>query len=366
MLSIGGHVQPADGSLASTLRSAAANPRYERVDVAVAYVTVGGLDALRFGQSGGELSRLDCRWLSCFDWCRSDPQALSALDSRARSEVRISDGSAVVHRSSCRPVTPFHPKGFLFSGRGARLLVSGSGNLSRNGMISGTELDTIIEVTDPSGPVESDAWRALEAIDLWFASAWSQADAYAGLAEEYRKAHAAAPSAPPVTDDDSFPAHLAMRGYGADDLIAIRRASIFWIEAGKLTENLGAGNPGNQLMTRALTRVFFGFLPDALEPKSPIGSIAIRYDGITTDDLTIQYAHNGMDRLNLPRPGAGGPSIYDGTTLVFTRSSHEGRVLYNLSIADARAARSLRTKSARSNLSFAMPGGGRKFGFIIQ
>ena len=59
-------------------------------------------------------------------------------------------------------------------------------------------------------------------------------------------------------------------------------------------------------MMRPLTRVFFGYQPLAIPRKTPLGSVLIRFDGTVHPDRTLEFAHNSMDRLNLPTSGAGG------------------------------------------------------------
>lgn len=356
-------VQPAAGRIATVLHLAMADQRYTELDAAVAYVTMSGVEELRRGHSA-DLDRLDRRWLSSFDWCRSDPVALRALDQPTRSGVRIFEGRSVVKRDRCTPSVPFHPKGFIFAGDGARLLISGSGNLSRSGITRGIELDTLIEVQDPGTKVEVAAWDAIEATRTWFDSAWAAADKYPSLHGPYQAAFAATAATPPPTDDDWSTARPARRGYNAADLVKIRRATVFWTEAGNLTQNLGKGNPGSQLMTRGLTRVFFGFQPRDVPKQTPIGSISVRYGGTLTTGLSIEYAHNGMDRLNLPRPSIAGPAKYDQETLVFEKVAYRGGFIYELRLASSSAEkRHLKRRSDAAAATFTMPGKSRKFGF---
>jgi HKD family nuclease len=235
--------QPAMGRVVDLLHAALAEPRYDALDAAVAYATPTGVGALREGHAA-DLDRVSGRWLSSFDWCRSDPVALGALDQLKRSAVRIFDGRYVIGRQGCVPKLPFHPKGFLFSGPNVRLLISGSGNLSRNGLTRGIELDTLIEVHDPTTSEEVAAWKAVEVIRTWFDGVWSSADPYGGLSDPYRIAYARASASPPPRDDDWSDSHLigSAQKYSAQELIKIRRAPVFWIEVGNLTRNLGPGN----------------------------------------------------------------------------------------------------------------------------
>ena len=350
------------GSVAHALHATLADPTFTRLDVAVAYVTTSGVNMLR-DKDGAQLDRLDRRWLSSFDWCRSHPVALAALNQEAASSVRIHDGAFVVGREGCAPRLPFHPKAFLFSGGEARLLISGSGNLSANGINRGVELDTLLEVRSPTSPQETALWNELGELQAWFDGQWAAANPYqGGLKSRYETAYAVAPKAPAPTDDDWSP-ETTPRGFTPTQLAGARRATIFWIEAGNLTPNLGAGVPGSQLMTRAMTRVFFGIPPNVVPVKTPLGSVDIRYGGAIYPNESLQFAHNGMDRLNLPHPGLGGPPAYDQQTLVFRKVPYEGRVIYELTFATTPAQRAaLRKASAAVDLDLVMPGG-RRFGF---
>jgi len=253
----------------------------------------------------------------------------------------------------------------LFSGPDARMLISGSGNLSHNGMTRGVELDTIIEARKPTVGEEMETWDLLGRIQTWFDDLWSAATAYQGALEtSYRAAFVAAPSTPAPTDDDWAP-DTTPRGYTPAQLAGARRAAVFWIEAGNLTHNLGAGLPGSQLMMRGMTRVFFGIAAKVVPKKTSLGVVDIRH-GSTIHEVTLEYAHNGMDRLNLPHPGQYGPAAYDQQTLVFRKSALQGRVILDLSLATTSAERkALRAASAIANLDFVMPGrNARRFGFI--
>jgi hypothetical protein len=348
--------------VADALHTALADPAFTRLDVAVAYVTTSGIKTLR-DNDGAQLDRLDKRWLSSFDWCRSQPVALAALNQIAASSVRIHDGVFVVGRQGCAPRLPFHPKGFLFSGDEARLLISGSGNLSDNGINRGVELDTVLEVRSPTSPSETALWDELGELQAWFDGQWATANPYqGGLKSRYEAAYAAAPKMPAPTDDDWSPV-TTPRGFTPTQLAGARRATTFWTEAGNLTHNLGAGVPGSQLMMRAMTRVFFGIRPNVVPVKTPLGTVDIRYGGTIYANEPLEYAHNGMDRLNLPHPGPVGPPAYDQQTLVFRKVPYEGRVIYELTFATTPAQRTaLRKASAAVELDLAMPGG-RRFGF---
>ncbi len=363
MLRLSTLAQPSAAHVGEELQAALGDAAFDRLDAAVAYVTTGGVRVLRHGHEG-DFARLQKRWLSSFDWCRSQPVALAALNQGATSQVRIHRGAEVVNRTGCAPTLPFHPKGFLFRGTDARLLVSGSGNLSSNGMNEGVELNTVIDVRAPLTGAEQPVWDALGDLATWFEAEWTSAPAYGtALRTRYEKAFAAAPATATATEDDSVP-ETSATGYTPSQLAGAARAEVFWTQAGNLTQNLGAGNPGSQLMMRAMTRVFFGFTDRVVPKMTALGTVDIRYGGHLHSDLPIEYAHNGMDRLNLPHPGGNGPAKYDQETLVFRKVARQGGVIFDLSLATTAAQKNaLRRASAAVGLDLVMPGG-RRFGFI--
>ena len=355
-------VQPTGGTIVELLHAALDSDRYHELDAAVAYVTMSGLEALR-GSNPDAVNHLSRRWLTSFDWCRSDPVALRGLNQGGSSSVRIHDGANVVRKAGCQPSRPFHPKGFLFQGPGARLLISGSGNLSRSGITRGVELDTVIEVVDPAGQQESAVWDALEGVRASFEDLWTRSSACSNtLLSRYESCFEESAANPPRTDDDWSQTDPTPRGFSEVDLVRIRRSNVFWIESGNLTENLGKGNPGSQLMMKALTRVFFGIAATDRPRQTLLGQVDIRYGGSTIPGLSLEYAHNRMDRLNLPHPGHPGPPAYDQRTLVFTKIARQGRVVFDLRLAEAAERAELRRRSAASLTSFTMSGG-RRFGF---
>jgi HKD family nuclease len=368
MLKFGSVTQPSGGRIVDVLQLAMADGRYETLEVAIAYVTSSGYEYL-FRNHVSDLNRLNSRWLSSFDWCRSEPLALDALSQNPNAQVRIFDGDFVVCRRNCSPRRSFHPKGFVFSGPDDMLLICGSGNLSRNGLGVGVELDTIIEVHKARTSMEKLAWREAEVVRAWHRNLWRSATPYLDLEDRYRRTYKSSTSVTPQTDDDVFEvvSNNGAGGFTASQLVKIRRASLFWIETGNLTENLGRGNPGNQLMMKSFTRVFFGFPGVQVERKTHIGSVTIRFQGTDSPGHSLEFAHNGMDRLNLPKPGLPtGPPLYDGMTFVFEKLLDRDRIIYELRNVNAVDKQALLKQSATEQTSFAMSNGGRKFGFCLS
>jgi len=144
-------MQPFKGSTYLELFAAAYRyGPFTNLDVAVAYATMGGAEAIV-----SEFARLDPvgwstirkRWLIGVDWCRTDPVALDQLDGLPNSAVQIPSGARLVEIPGCTPKTPFHPKAFILRGDRSVAVICGSGNLSRNGLTRGHELGTAVVAT---------------------------------------------------------------------------------------------------------------------------------------------------------------------------------------------------------------------------
>lgn len=349
--------QPAGSTVSDVLSAALDDNRFDELRAAVAYITASGVQELQQGLGASALKR---SWLTSFDWCRSDPAALSALHQQSLSSVKVHDGEQVVLRPGCLPTTSFHPKSFLFTGPDHALLVVGSANMSRNGLRHGIEVDATIEVGGRSKTTEV-AWRQIHSARTWFDAEWSKAPSFDALRSTYEAQYDRRPQSSAVLefgDTSSF----VPRGFTAEQLAQMAQAQMMWIEAGRLTARTIA-TPGHQLMMRPLTRVFFGYQPVSVPRKTQLGSVLIKFDGTVHANRTLEFAHNSMDRLNLPTSGASGTVRYDGEILKFTKIAVEGKVAYELSIITKRERNSLKAASRRLDLSFTMPGG-RAFGFI--
>ena len=81
---------------------------------------------------------------------------------------------------------------------------------------------------------------------------------------------------PVPTEDDTAPSETLRGTLKGDELNKLRVCRHFWIEAGNITRNRGRHLPGNQLMMKRLSRVFFGFEPVSVPENSPIGRVSIR------------------------------------------------------------------------------------------
>jgi len=353
--------QPGQGSVIELLADATRQRDYRHLRAAVAYATQSGIQLLERSEACRG-SHLKAQWLVALDWCRSEPAALGALDSMPRSSVRIPFGAQIVNSPRCAPQIPFHPKGFLFLGPTARLLVSGSANLSRNGLSIGHELDTVIEVRDAKTSAERHAWKALGDTNKWFRHLWQDATRYSQIEDRYQSAHSDSIGQPTPTSDDATNAVELRTRFRAEDLLRLRSAQHLWIEAGNVTRNRGKGLPGNQIMMRAMTRVFFGVEAKNVPPDTHLRELAIRHKGHISWDRTLRYSNNSMDVLTVPVPGSStGPPSYDNQVLVFSKASHDGAVVYELIVVPTANRAHLRRRSKRVGGHFTMSGG-RQFG----
>ena len=355
--------QPDQGSVIELLANATRQQEFRALRAAVAYATSSGTQLLEHIGAGQGL-HLTSSWLVAVDWCRSEPAALDVLDSMHRSSVRIPSGAQIVMSPRCLPQVPFHPKGFLFLGPTARLLVAGSANLSRNGLLLGHELDVVLEVRDPNTSAERHAWKALGATNKWFSHLWQTATGYREIESLYRLAHAESIRQPVPTSDDGTTSTTGghRNRFRAEDLLRLRSAQHFWIEAGNVTRNRGLGVPGNQIMMRAMTRVFFGVEARDVPRDTHLREVPIRYGEHISWDRTLRHSNNAMDVLTVPVPGSpAGPPAYDNQTLVFGKASHEGALIYELRIASPADQPTLVRRSTRVGGHFIMSSG-REFG----
>ena len=304
-----------DGQYMKLIRSAYEQTNPRRICAAVAYATHSGvaeLDAVLQGLPGWKTIRK--QWLVGIDYCRSDPVALMHLKKGLqKSEVRIFDGQFVSGRTGCVPRYSYHPKAWLLIGPRQSAVVVGSGNLSRTGLLLGIEAAAAV-----SGPNAG----AIKAMRSWFSSQWCEATSFADIKDQYRKQHGSIENLrhPPTSEDDAFPESVGRRGqFRPDELRKLRVCRHLWIEAGKVTRNRGPKLPGNQLMMKRNSRVFFGFTATDLERNSVIGDVAIRFDEHLRPNCSLRFGDNSMDVLTLPVPGQKGPEAYDRRTLHFER-----------------------------------------------
>lgn len=340
-----------DRRYAELIRNAADGLELLRAEAAVAYATQSGVAELcGVLDQVGRWRGAQKRWLVGIDYCRSDPQALAHLDSLPRSEVRIHDGRFVVGREGCPPRVSFHPKVYVFLGRTGVRVVVGSGNLSQTGLRIGIEAAALIR--SPSA-------RPMAAVTAWHKSLWAAATPLQEIAAAYAARYAAIENRqrPSPVDDDIIPVEAGIRNQiTASQLRQLRVCECLWIEAGNLHLNRGPEQPGNQLMLKRNTRVYFGFQASDLEPDTAVGWVAVRHDAHERADCSLRFSNNSMDVLTLPIPGDGGPDKYDREVLLFRRL---GVRRFELSLASNGDFQKWKRESRRIDGLFRMASGRR-------
>jgi hypothetical protein len=166
------------------------------------------------------------------------------------------------------------------------------------------------------------------------------------LFDRYERLYESLPNlvSPTWTEDDIAPPPASRSSLAAEDLRKLRACRHFWIEARNITRNRGKHLPGNQLMMTPLSRVFFGVPAAAVPHNSPLKSILISFNGNDEKQCSLTFSDNGMDKLTLPIPGAGGPPAYDGQNLLFRRV-RAGRFELTLGTQSERASWLKRSKA---------------------
>lgn len=318
------HFQP-ERPLIDQLEVAFGSADWDQIDVPVAYAVTGGVRLLEERLSADpKWPTMRKRFLIGIDWFRSEPLALDGIAALQKSSLRIVDGAEVVRMAGCRPSRSFHPKAFILTRDwrekgGAIGCLIGSGNLSRNGLTFGREVDVWVEAAAAD---KTEISSSLAELHAWFEDLWRTSTKYEDIRNVYRTRFEANQKGPSksTTDDDSVPSAIVrQRGLKPDDLVVIRSFDRLWIDAGSMYSNLGEGRSGNQLEMKRYTRVFFGFPAQDLPKNSPIGGVALVYGTAVHPDRHLRYGDNQMDKLDLPVPGVNAPRDYRHEALLFTR-----------------------------------------------
>lgn len=262
------------------------------------------------------------------------------------------------------PLRPFHPKTFIIRGPEAEFVLAGSGNLSKSGLCRGHEAGLAIGLEKPyaKGSAASVAANAVGEFGAWFDALWGDAKPLSdSLLRRYTDSYESQPNLtyPTPTDDDIVPQETRRGQITATDLRKLRACRHLWVSGGKITPNLGEDRPGNQLMLKRLTRVFFGIPAIDVPRKTHLGYVHISYDGGVARECSLNFAHNGMDRVTLPLPGTEGPTKYDNENLIFRRIG-PGR--FDLVTGSKAQLASWHKRSKSIDASFQMPAGGRQWG----
>jgi HKD family nuclease len=325
--------QPAARTTLDAIEAIAKDSDLTKLDIAAAYVTSSGTyDLLKRIDAaiGANWAGVKKRWITSFDYCRTQPIALETLLSLPASSVRVYDAPFCLAHGGM-PKVPFHPKAFLFRGKDRDFALAGSGNLSRSGLSKGVEVGLTLAV-NRKNPVEPTSAASIRALRNWYKAVWETATPLdAALLKQYTKLFESVPNLahPATTEDDLASGEITKGALTGKDLQKLRVCSHFWIEAGNITKNRGPNLPGNQLMMKRLSRVFFGYDPTAVPENTVIGGVDVSYSGGAVAAYTLSYSDNKMDKLNLPIPGTVGPVAYDNQYLLF---QEVGPHLFNLTI----------------------------------
>jgi len=214
----------------------------------------------------------------------------------------------------------------------------------------------------PADGTDTGMRAQLVAVQTWFELRWNAASPLTpALAARYQGVFDSVDNMkqPTPTDDDLAKPDARPSTLSAKDLHKLRAANHFWIEAGNITKNLGKSKPGNQLMMKRLSRVFFGVPASDVPQNSPLTTLTITYDDVPKLDCSLTFSDNGMDKLTLPIPGAGGPPKYDGKNLLFTRIKAG---VFQLELGTASQKQQWLKKSKAVDAHHAMPPDGREWG----
>jgi len=314
--------QPDGQSTSAAISQVLLKLAVNQMDIAAAYMTSSGVRDLLVVMNQHSVAKdknVKKRWITSFDYCRTDPLALEAIHALPSSSVRIYGADACLANNGV-PNVPFHPKSFLFRAAHQYCALAGSGNISRSGLSRGIEMGLVVSVNKACGAEVQSAISAVDALRQSFELRWQDAmplniRLLAQYRDLYEKADRLKNAVP--TEDDTASSYKSRGSLSNDSLKKLRICRRLWIEAGNITKNRGPGLPGNQLMMKRLSRVFFGFEPTQVPKNTLIGQVNISIYQDRSDWYPLTYSDNSMDKLVLPIPGAGGPEHYDGKTLFF-------------------------------------------------
>jgi hypothetical protein len=314
-----------ENAVLNALRTGASAAEFDRLRAAYAYATAGGAvelsRALRAAMRDWE--HVEKRWLVSMDWGHTEPSALEYLASLENSQVRVPFATEVL-ANGLVPRRCFHPKTMILdraatAGRAPVTMSIGSANLTVSGLRTGFEDVSVASWT--GGRLSTAEITRLAAMELQtrrLDTVWNSARR---LTPFLIRAYAdARPRRRPRSEDSNVRVLEIERRLVADyeRIAALQTAANLWVEVRYVVENLGAGVPGNQIDLVRGTRVFFGLDPRRVAPNTALGSIALRY-GVHTTTRNMRFGNNSMDKLDLPIPGAEGPTTYENTHLIFSR-----------------------------------------------
>lgn len=352
--------QPTGGTNLETIADILRAGDVDTIDIAAAYATESGVDPLvetLRAELGGTWATTRKRWVVAFDYLRTQPNAADRLAGLPRSEVRIQDAAAVLMRKGA-PRRPFHPKTFLFGGANRTRLFTGSGNISRSGLTRGHEVGVLLDHGGRATVASQVVQDAIGSAQTWFDGLWAGGERYLPVAADYRRLFDSQPNLrhPTPTEDDTADYKITHAGLKPQDLIKLRVCQNLWIEVGKVTKNRGA-LPGNQLMMKRMTRVFFGMQALDVPINTTLAVLSVSLAGGPAEDRALSFSDNNMDKITLPVPDAVVGS-YNTETLHFERL---GGGRFNLNVMTNAQKRAAKAKSTSIGASFVM-NGGREWG----
>jgi HKD family nuclease len=335
---------------------------FDTIMGAFAYATDGGAKLLTqtLSETMPRWQSARKTWLVSFDFGLTEPEAIDTLLSLPNSEVRIANAEEVLSRR-LKPNTCFHPKTVLLSHGGALNMpmgiASGSANLTISGLSFGYEnICTALWCGRLTAKERTLLSTIHHAVDDIFKVYQKSAIADRPLLRRYVSIRPRR-----VRIDDDNPLSLRIREVGSD--LTMSKASLLatsrclWVRVEKNVIENRNRLPGNQIDLQRGTRVFFGFGREDVSKNTVFGTLHIKCGTVSTD-VHMRFAHNGMDRLNLPFPENIGLASYSDQTLLFER---QGNHRYSMKVGNAKDSRIWKEKSDSQNSLFSMKGG-RQFG----
>jgi len=317
-------IQPNKSTTLAQIKRNLSSDENVQLDVAVAYITSSGLKPFLRAVSSDNLGTLipqRMRWITSFDYLRTDPAALAKILELDSRRIRIVDGQNSISRK-CRPLRPFHPKVFMFDGKRTRSVIAGSGNLSYSGLSRGHEAGLVLRSNRKSNIQDKSALRIVGQFSGWFNRLWQHSDVLTQrLLLDYQEIYDSSEnlSHPNVTEDDVLPENEVRGGLSLEDLTKLRACRRFWVQERNVTKNRGPNLRGNQIMLKRMSRVFFGVPALNVSRDTPLKDLKIEYESEGLRHCTLSFSNNSMDKLTLPIPGDGGPQEYDDKCLLFER-----------------------------------------------
>lgn len=352
--------QPSHRTTSAAIQKVAKAYNFEALDVAAAYITSTGLFDLdttlrdHFDLSDGNRSK---RWLTSFDYLRTEPVALEAILAFPNSIVKIYEPESVLKNRGI-PRRPFHPKAYLFRlGENIEVGLAGSGNLSRSGLSKGVEAGIVIGVDRSDPAINSELLQSIDMTRLWFEGLWDAGTSLnLALLNRYSNLYESSENLadPTPVEDDTANSDSSAAAIYSGDLKKLRACRNFWIDAGNVTKNRGPNLPGNQAMLKRMSRVFFGFEANEISENSHIGDIEVSFGGGNFKKYSLTYSDNKMDKLILPIPGDEGPQSYDNKVLHFRAI---GPRKFELKVFESAQLSKFRKKSEAVDGAFKMKSG---------